>query len=219
MSLHPEKLPEVPELTARIARSIHPSGNKYMWLRDELDAIYDDEQFLSLYPKNGQLAEQPWRLAIISIIQYMENYTDRQVCEALKDRITFKYALSLELDAPEFHYSVLSEFRSRLIEGGLEEVLLTTLLNICREKGWLKERGKQRTDSTHIEAAIRLTNRIVLVGETVRAALNSLAVVVPDWLVKRVPQEWYDRYERRMEEFHFPKEASKFVPLIEETLA
>jgi transposase len=103
-----------------------------------------------------------------------------------------------------------------LIEGGLEEVILTTLLNICRERGWLKERVKQRTDSTHIEAAIRLTNRMVCVGETLRAALNSLAVVVPDWLVMHVPQEWYDRYEKRMEDFHFPKEASKCVPMIEQ---
>ena len=216
MSLHPQELPEIPEETARIAKILFPKGNKYMWLRDELEMIYKDEQFMELYPQSGQLAEQPWRLAIMSIIQYMENYTDRQAAEALKTRIDLKYALSLELTDPGFDFSVLSEFRSRLIEGGLEEVILTALLNICKEKGWLKERGKQRTDSTHIEAAIRLTNRIVLVGETVRAALNGLAVVVPDWLVKHVPQEWYDRYERRIEEFHFPKAASKFVPLIEQ---
>src|SRR2546429_4369951 len=216
MSLHPQKLPEIPEETARIAKILFPKGNKYMWLRDELDAIYKDEQFASLYPKSGQLAEQPWRLAMMSVIQYMENYTDRQAAEALRARIDLKYALSLELTDPGFDFSVLSEFRSRLIEGGLEEVILTTLLTICREKGWLKERGKQRTDSTHIEAAIRLTNRIVFVGETLRAALNSLAVVVPDWLRSHVPQEWYDRYEKRMEDFHFPKEATKFVPMIEQ---
>jgi transposase len=216
MSLHPQRLPEIPEETARIAKILFPKGNKYMWLRDELDAIYKDEQFMALYPKSGQFAEQPWRLAVMCVIQYMENYTDRQAAEALKTRIDLKYALSLELTDPGFDFSVLSEFRSRLIEGGLEEVLLTTLLNICREKGLLKERGKQRTDSTHIEAAIRLTNRMVLVGETVRAALNSLAVVVPDWLKMHVPQEWYDRYEKRMEDFHFPKEAKKFVPMIEQ---
>jgi transposase len=216
MSLQPQKLPEIPELTARIARRLHPKGNKYMWLRDELNVIYGDEQFMSLYPKSGQYAEQPWRLGMMCVIQYMENYTDRQACEALKERIDLKYALSLELDDPGFDFSVLSEFRSRLIEGGLEEAMLTTLLNICREKGWLKERGKQRTDSTHVEAAIRLTNRMVLVGETLRAALNSLAVVVPDWLRSHVPQEWYSRYEKRMEDFHFPKEAKKCVLMIEQ---
>ena len=216
MSLQPQKLPEIPEETARIAKILFPKGNKYMWLRDELDAIYEDEQFTSLYPKSGQLAEQPWRLAMMSVIQYMENYTDRQAAEALKTRIDLKYALSLELTDPGFDFSVLSEFRSRLIQGGLEEVILTAIINLRKEKGLLKERGKQRTDSTHIEAAIRLTNRFVCAIETLRAALNSLAVVVPDWLAARVPQDWYDRYGKRTEDYHLPKEASKFVPMIEQ---
>jgi transposase len=106
MSLQPQKLPEIPEETARIAKILFPKGNKYMWLRDELDAIYNDEQFTSLYPNVGQLAEQPWRLAMMSIIQYMENYTDRQAAEALKARIDLKYALSLELTDPGFDFSV-----------------------------------------------------------------------------------------------------------------
>jgi transposase len=216
MSLHPQKLPEIPEETARIAKILFPKGNKYTWLRDELEAIYEDEQFMELYPKNGQYAEQPWRLAMMCVIQYMENYTDRQAAEALKTRIDLKYALSLELTDPGFDFSVLSEFRSRLIEGGLEEVILTAILNICRKKGLLKERGKQRTDSTHIEAAIRLTNRIVCAVETVRAALNSLAVVVPGWLANHVPQNWYDRYGKRVEDFHIPKEATKCIRLIEQ---
>ena len=216
MSLKPQKLPKVPEETARIAKILFPKGNKYMWLRDELDVIYKDEQFTELYPENGQYAEQPWRLAMMCVIQYMENYTDRQAAEALKTRIDLKYALSLELTDPGFDFSVLSEFRKRLIEVGIEDVILTVLLNICKEKGLLKERGKQRTDSTHIEAAIRQTNRIVCAIETLRAALNSLAVVVPDWLAKHVPQKWYDRYEKRVEDFHIPKEATKFAQLIEQ---
>ena len=166
MSLHPENLPEIPEETARIARILFPKGNRFMWVRDELGAIYTDEQFASVYANVGQLAEQPWRLAVMSIIQYMENYTDRQVAEAVKTRIDLKYALSLELTDPGCDFSVLSEFRSRLIKGGLEEGLLTTLLSICQERGWLKARGKQRTASTHIEAAIRNLNRIECVGET-----------------------------------------------------
>ena len=216
MSLKPQKLPEIPEETVRIAKILFPKGNKYMWLRDELDVIYKDEQFTELYPENGQYAEQPWRLAMMCVIQYMENYTDRQAAEALKTRIDLKYALSLELTDPGFDFSVLSEFRKRLIEKGIEEVILTALLNICREKGLLKERGKQRTDSTHVEAAIRQTNRIVCAIETLRAALNSLAVVVPDWLANHVPHDWYTRYEKRIEDFHIPKEATKFVPMIEQ---
>ncbi len=214
MSLSPQPLPAIPEETARVARSLHPKGNRYMWLRDELGAIYQDEQFAALYPTVGQFAEQPWRLAVMSVIQYMENYTDRQAAEAMRERIDLKYALSLELTDPGFDFSVLSEFRSRLIEGGLEETVLTTLLELCRKRGWLKERGKQRTDSTHIEAAIRTMNRIECVGETLRAALNVLAAVVPDWLRAHVPQEWYERYAMRIEEFRLPKGEAKRQALV-----
>jgi transposase len=91
-----------------------------MWLSDELGAIYTDKQFASLYPKVGQLAEQPWRLAVMSIMQYMESYTDRQTAEAMKTRIDWKYTLSLELTDPGFDFSLLSEFRSRLIKGQQE---------------------------------------------------------------------------------------------------
>lgn len=216
MSLQPEPLPDIPEETARVARILHPKGNRYMWLRDELGTIYQDEQFATLYPTVGQLAEQPWRLAVMSVVQYMEDYTDRQAAEAMKERIDIKYALSLELTDPGFDFSVLSEFRSRLIAGGLEEVLLTTLLELCRRRGWLKERGKQRTDSTHVRAAIRTMNRIECVGETLRATLNVLAVVVPEWLRAHVPPQWYERYALRMEEFRMPKGEAKRQAFVEQ---
>ncbi len=139
----------------------------------------------------------------------MEHYSDRQVAEAVKTRIDVKYALSMELTDLGYDFSVLSAFRSRLIGGGLEEVLLTTLLKICSERGMLKEGGKQRTDSTHIEAAIRNINRLVCAAETLRATLNSLAIVAPIWVRAHVPSQWYERSEKRMEDFRIPKEASK----------
>jgi transposase len=216
MSLQPEKLPEIPAETARIAHMLHPKGNRYMWLRDELGAIYTDEQFLSLYPTVGQLAEQPWRLALMCLIQYMENYTDRQLAEAVKNRIDLKYTLSLELTDPGCDFSVLSEFRSRVVKGGLEEVFLTTLLSVCQERSWLKERGKQRTDSTHIEAHIRVMNRIECVGETLRAALNSISVVIPEWIQRYVPQNWHERYDTSIGDFRLPKETEKRQALAEQ---
>jgi transposase len=209
MSLQPQAIPPIPEETARVARAIFPSGNRSMQLRDELGTIYTDEQFAPLYPAGGQFAEQPWRIALLLVMQFMENYTDRQAAEAMRTRIDWKYVLSLELTDPGFDFSLLSEFRHRLLAAGQEEVLLNTLLQVCRERGWLKERGKQRTDLTHVLAAIRTMNRLECVAETLRAALNSLAVVVPDWLRAQVPLEWYDRYGTRTEEYRLPKEASK----------
>src|SRR5260370_33802263 len=78
MSLQPQAIPPIPEETARGARALFPQGNRYMRLRDEVGTIYTDEQFATLYPPSGQFAEQPWRLALLLVIQYMETYTGRQ---------------------------------------------------------------------------------------------------------------------------------------------
>jgi transposase len=190
MSMRPQAIPPVPEETVRVARLILPQGNRYLMLRDELGALYQDEQFQPAYPTRGQPAAAPWRLALVSVMQYMENYTDRQAAEAVRVRIDGKYALSLDLTDPGFDFSVLSEFRARLIAAKQEDGLLQWVLELCQQRGWLKARGKQRTDSTHVLAAIRTINRLECVGETLRAALNSLAVVVPDWLRKQVPTAW-----------------------------
>ena len=214
--MQPESVAAVPEETARVARAIVSKGNRYLLLRDELGTIYSDEMFHTLYPSRGSYAEAPWRLALVCIMQYMENYTDRQAAEAVQMRIDWKYALSLELTDQGFDATVLSEFRSRLVEHKQEAVLLDELLKLCRERGWLKERGKQRTDSTHVLAAIRTLNRLECVGETLRAALNSLAVVVPDWVRQQVPQEWYERYGSRVEDYHFPKEKTKRQAIAEQ---
>lgn len=216
MSLQPQAIPPVPEETARVARAIFPAGNRYMHLRDELGTVYTDEQFAALYAAGGQFAEQPWRIALLLVLQFMENSTDRQAAEAMRTRIDWKYVLSLELTDPGFDFSVFSEFRQRLLATGQEEVLLNTLLQLCRERGYIRERGKQRTDSTHVLAAIRTMNRLECVAETLRAALNTLAVVVPDWLRAQVPVEWYERYGSRTEEYRFPKEASKRQALTEQ---
>src|SRR6266536_3194546 len=205
MSMQPESIAAVPEETARVARAIVPKGNRYLLLRDELGTIYTDEVFLKLYPSRGSYAEAPWRLALVCIMQYMENYTDRQAAEAVQMRIDWKYALSLELTDQGFDATVLSEFRSRLVEHKQEAVLLDELLKLCRERGWLKERGKQRTDSTHVLAAIRTLNRLECVGETLRAALNSLAVAAPDWLRAHSDPQWIDRYGPRIDDSRLPE--------------
>jgi len=192
-----------------------PKGNIYIRMRDELGTFYQDEQFVSLFPRSGQPAENPWRLALVCVMQYarsngrlrltVEELSDRQAAEAVRGRIDWKYALSLELSDPGFDYSILSEFRQRLLDGGMEKDLLETMLTAFEAKGLIKKRGKQRTDSSHILASIRALNRLESVGETLRAALNSLATAAPDWLVDVAQPEWYDRYSKRIEEYRLPK--------------
>ena len=205
MSLHSHAIYPVPEATQRIARAAFPHGNIYMQVADRLGNIYHDAQFIALFPTRGQPAEAPARLALATVLQFAEGLSDRQAADAVRSRIDWKYILGLELTDPGFHHTVLSEFRTRLVTGEAEQLLLDTLLTLARTQGLLKARGCQRTDSTHVLAAIRVLNRLERVGETLRSALNSLAIVVPVWLQALAPLEWYDRYSRRVENSHLPK--------------
>jgi transposase len=208
MSLKPDPIQPVPEETARIARAAFRKGNPLLKLRDELGAIFADADFADLFPRLGQPGLPPWRLALVTILQFREDLPDRRAAEAVRARIDWKYLLGLELADPGFDHSVLCEFRSRLLEGGAEERLLHKLLDACWARGLLKARGRQRTDATHVLAAIRTLNRLELVGETLRAALNELATVAPDWL-RAAPEAWYKRYAHRVEDGRLPRAAAE----------
>jgi transposase len=206
MSLKSLPIPPVPEEIARVARAVFPHGNVFMQLRDMLGTIYTDEAFADLFPTHGQPALAPWRLALVTVFQFMENLTDRQAADAVRDRLAWKYALSLELTDTGFDHTVLSEFRARLIEGNAEQRLVDLLLERCREGGWLKVRGRQRTDSTHILAKIRSLNRTLCVAQTMVSVLNVLSEVAPEWVCAHVPVEWVERYGERLSHERLPKE-------------
>src|SRR5947207_6297502 len=205
MSLHPHPLEPVPEETARVAHAAFPKGHPSLTFRDVLGTIFQDEDFTALFPVWGQPALSPWRRALVTIMQFRENLADRQAAEAVRARIDWKYLLSLELTDPGFDFSVLSEFRDRLLAGSAAELLLAKLLERCRALGLLTARGPQRTDSTHVLAAVRVLNRLELVAETLRTALNAVATVAPAWLQAVTPLAWYERYSRRIEESRLPK--------------
>src|SRR3954467_178333 len=188
MSLQPAPIQPAPQTTARVARPPFRKGNPLLQLRDELGAVFADADSADLFPRLGQPGLPPWRLALVTLLQFRENLPDRQAAEAVRGRIDWKYLLGLELDDPGFDHSVLCEFRSRLLEGGAEERLLHKLLEACQARGLLKARGRQRTDATHVLASIRTLNRLELVGETLRAALNELATIAPDWLRGAAPR-------------------------------
>ena len=197
MSLHSQPVSPVPEQTARIARAAFPKGNVLIRMRDELGVIYEDEAFGHLFSSRGKPGEAPWRLALVTIFQFAEGLSDRQAADAVRGRIDWKYALSLELEDPGFDHTVLSEFRARLLGGGSGQLLLDTLLVRFLELGLLKARARQRTDSTHVLAKVRALNRLDLVRETMRHALDVLAAVAPDWLRGHCDANWVERYAPR----------------------
>ncbi len=193
MSMYPQEIGSIPAETMRVARAAYPKGSLAMLLRDEVGGLYQDEQFSALFPSRGQPAEAPWRLAIVVVLQYVEGLTDRQAAEAVRGRIDWKYALGLELSDPGFDASVLSEFRERLVAGQAETLLLDVLLERCKQRGWLKAGGKQRSDSTHVLACVRSLSNLECVGETLRATLDDMARVAPDWLASQITPEWFER--------------------------
>jgi transposase len=205
MSLQPPESFPVPEDSRRVAQAAFPKGTLCLRIGDHLGTIYQDSQFTAVFPARGQPAEAPARLALVTVLQFIEGLSDRQAADAVRGRLDWNYILGLELTDPGFNFRVLSEFRARLLAGKDEAMLLNTLVVRLQERGLLKARGRQRTDSTHGLAAVRVLNRLERVGETLRAALNSLAVAAPEGLQACAPAVWYERSGPRVENYQFPK--------------
>ncbi len=205
MSLFPRDFLAIPTETRRVAQAAFPKGNNYMTMRDKLALWYKDSDYAHLFVSHqGQPALSPGRLNLIMIMQYAEGLSDQQTVEAVASRIDWKYALGLELTASSFDASVLSDHRQRLLAQGAEVQLFEQMLAQFQQQGLLKTRGQQRTDSTHVLAAIRALNRLECIGETLRRALNSLATVVPAWLGGQVTPDWFERYGPRFEQYRLP---------------
>ena len=211
--LTPKHDHEIPEMTVEVAQAAFPKGNAVMKIRDELGPLFEDDEFAALYPTLGQPAESPARLALVTILQFMENLTDREAADAVRSRIDWKYLLGLELTNPGFHYSVLSEFRQRLLEHSAESILLNRILARCESAGLLKGQSKQRTDSTRVIAKIRSLNRVELAGETMRRVLDDIAQIAPFWLKELIKEDWGKRYGSPLDTHDIRKSKGKLEKL------
>ncbi len=209
MSLRLEPIGDVSAETARVARAAFPKGAVVTRLRDEFSALYGDAAFGRFCSNRGQPALPPWRLALVTVSQFLEQLSGRQAADAVRGRIDWKHALGLELTDPGFRCSVLTEFRARLVAGGAEHLLLDTMLERFKAGGLVKARGKQRTDSAHVLAAVHDLPLPELVAETLLAALDDLAAVVPDWVRATAQPVWFERYGRRIEDYRLPKSQEK----------
>lgn len=205
MSVRKQPLGAIPDDTVRIARAAFRKGNVYITIADKLGTIYDFTDFVEAFSSTGQPAVHPVRLALVTILQFAEGLSDRAAAESVRSRIDWKYLLHLDLEDEGFDFSVLSEFRDRLINKELAQHMFDKLVESLREAGLVKARGKQRSDSMHVLAAIRVLNRLELVHETMRMALESVALIAEDWLVSVAPIDWYKRYAGQMFAFRAPK--------------
>jgi transposase len=207
MSMQPRPWPEpVAEVVAAV-RALYARREAPLpvAIRDQLGELFADAEFAVGFGTRGKPGWSPGRLALVTVLQRAENLSDRAAADAVRDKLSWKYALGLALDDPGFDASVLSEFRSRVVEHGLEERALDLLLDAVRGKGLVAAGGKQRTDSTHVVAAVRDLNRLELAGETVRACLEALAVAAPGWLADAIDVAgWGKRYTARVDSWRLP---------------
>ena len=204
--MQPQPWPEVPEATARVAMAAFRNGGALaIRIRDELGCWYEDADFAAAYPVRGKPGISPAQLAMVTVLQFIEDLTDRQAADAVRGKLDWKYCLGLELEDEGFDASVLSGFRERLLAGGAERVIFDRLLDLLRQRGLVAAGGRQRTDSTHVLARIRDLNRLELAGETVRAALEALAAAAPGWLATVIDSSWQQVYGQRIDNLHLPE--------------
>jgi transposase len=202
--LRPVSPGEVPAATAELAWKVHRKGTDEMRVRDALGPLFADEDFATgrlagTFPQQGQPGLSPALLAMVTVLQFLHHLSDREAVAAVADRISWKYALGLELEAPGFDASVLSEFRDRLAEPGRADGLLEVVLDRLKAAGLIRPGQAARTDSTHVIAAVRALNRVEHAGESLRAALEEIAGIWPEWIVPLLDEGWHLRYSRKVE--------------------
>ena len=212
MSVQPQPWPQpAPQIVAAVAAMYRGKRERPLpvMVRDQLGEWLADEQFAGAYGKRGKPGWPPGRLALVTVFQMAEDLTDRQAAEAVRTRIDWKYALGLDLADPGFDDSILSEFRGRVAGGGLDQVVLDTLLERLAAGGLVAAGGKMRTDSTHVVSAVRDLGRLELAGESVRACLEALAVAAPQVVRQLLDDSWGKRYAARIDTWRMPASTTK----------
>jgi transposase len=217
VSVQPQPWPEPALEVATAIRAMYGGKREAplaVTVRDRLGELFPDAEFATAFGQRGKPGWAPGRLALVTVLQKVENLTDRQAADMVRESLAWKYALGLDLADPGFDHSVLSEFRSRVVAHGLEERALDLLLAALVARDLLGAGGKQRTDSTHIVAAVRELNRLELAGESVRAALEALSAAAPHWLAQVLDPSWARRYAARIDTWRLPASKTRKDALV-----
>jgi transposase len=214
MSMQPVPWPDPDPQVAAVIKAMY-GGRKSerplaVEMGDRLGQWLADEDFAAAFGIRGRPGWSPSRLALVTVLQRAEKLTDRLAAEAVRARLDWKYLLGLALEDPGFDHTVLAEFRGRVARAGLEQVALDALLGKLTADGLVKAAGKQRTDSTHVVAAVAALSRLELAGESVRAAAEALAAAHPGWLEQRIcVSDWAGRYGTPMTSWRPPVSKAK----------
>ena len=201
----------MPSETERIGRALLKKDNAYRLIGDKLFANISEQEFADLYPSEGQPGLSPVILAFVAVFQFIEKLPDRQAVESLRVRMDWKYALHLPLEYEGFNFSVLSEFRDRLLEGQAEGRVFENLVKQIQGLGLIKEHGKQRSDSIAMLTKVRWLSRLEVAVETLGLAVVGVVNTEPDWSEEILPPSWEDQYgERFVMQRHTEKEWQEY---------
>jgi transposase len=201
MTLRERDPREMPADIAAIGRVVLSAGDPYRVIGEQLADIVADRQFAALYEARGRDAVWPSVLALVTIFQFLEDLPDREAARQVAVRLDWKYALHLPLEYPGFDFSCLSYFRRRLLEHEASQLVFEAVLTKARLLGFLKKRGKQRTDALGVIGAVRTLSQLELVWEAVRLALRSLAELDAAWVERVVPTAFRAQYLERRSDY------------------
>jgi transposase len=197
VSFKPKPPRLMPKDLAELGSKLLPPSSPYRLVGEQLYEQYDEAEFADLYHVEGKPGLSPVLLSFVTAFQYLEGLSDREAAAAVRLRLDWKYALHLPLDYAGFNYSVLSEYRDRVLAHQAEARLFDRLIEQLQGLGLIKQRGRQRTDSLAVLTKVRDLNRLERVCETLRLAVRALLGADPAWTRSTVPPNWEERYGER----------------------
>ena len=204
--LRERDLSTMPADIAAVGGQVLPEGDPYRVIGEQLADIVDDGQFAALYEATGRAAVWPSVLTLVTIFQFLEDLPDREAARQVAVRLDWKYALHLPVGYQGFDFSCLSYFRRRLVEHEASRLVFEAVLTRVRVLGFLRKRGKQRTDALAVVGAVRELSQLELVWEALRLALRALGTAAPDWVEQTVPTAFRTQYLERRSDYRLSAE-------------
>jgi hypothetical protein len=197
----------IPADTADLGVFLIPLENKYRQIGERFDELLPDEhEFADLYKPTGRGAIPPLLLILVTLFQMIEEVPDRIAAEWVVMRLDWKYACHLPLRYLGFHFTDLYAFRGRLLAHEAERRVFDLIVGRLKSHGYLKTRGKMRTDSTHLLGLVEKLSQFELVHESVRVALETMTDVDRVWVEQSLPAAFREAYRERRSQYNWTDE-------------
>jgi Transposase domain (DUF772) len=197
MPLYPVPFPPIPEDTARAVEILFGKGNVYIRLGEHINEILSQlGAEMSEVPGKSSAETNLW-YAMIVAFQFAEELTDRQILEALRNRVDLKYALHLPMNYPGLDPKVLCQYRKQVFTDPASRQVFQILLDSFTEFGLLKSNREQPLVASQVIDEVCASNRLEIVMEAMHRALESLTATNAEWLRLAARPHWYVRYSRQ----------------------